>query len=151
MNNYLNLGNKTFVLKILIDLNKKKPNNYDIRITNSHITNLNNVIGRKVFKKDALYVSSETLWEIMQPLEVEGKHHHTHELSPEEIYNALSTLKDSKEISVSYDNRFVIVTLATIYDGANLVIIVAPDSPLINDANANIIKIITIYPDKKKK
>ena len=104
-----------------------------------------------MFTKDSVYINSDTLWEIMQPVGRIGLHPHTHGLSPEEVFSALSTIKDSKDISISYDNRFIIVTLATISDGANIVVIVSPNCPLLNNANAGIIKIITIYPFKNKK
>ena len=148
---YLNLGNEKLTIDSLKELKENKVNNYDIRITNSHITNLNSILKKKVFKKDSVYINSDTLWEIMQPVENKGKHHHSHGLSPKELYEALSTIKDSKDITISYDNRFVIVTLATISDEANIIVVVSPNCPLINNAGADIIKIITIYPSKNKK
>ena len=150
MTKSLNLGNKNYALQSLREIKERKVNDYDVRITNSHITDLNAVIGKKIFKKDALYVGSETLYEIMEPLEKEGKHHHTHGLSPEDIFNALSSIKNSNDVSVSYDNRYVIVTLAIVSDGANLVVIVDPDCPITNGSKTKIIKIITIYPKNKK-
>ena len=147
---FINLGNEKATVEELTSIkNNQKPANYDIRIHNSHIIELNAVIGRKIFKKDALYIGSETLWEIMQDVGEKGKHHY-HGLSPQDIYNALNTIKYSKDVTLSYDNRYVIVTLASVFNGANLVVIVAPGSSLINDYNADIIKIITIYPHNKK-
>ncbi len=148
--NLINLGDEESAIRVLTSIKNKKNGNYDVRILNSHITDLNIVIGKRVFKKDTLYVNYETLWEIMQPLGKKRKHNH-HNLLPEEVYKALRTMKDSKDISVSYDDRYVIVTLATILDGANLTVIVSPKSSLKNDIKAEIIKVITIYPVKKKK
>lgn len=142
----INLANKKSALKVLEETKNSKNCNYDIRIHNSHITELNRVLGRKVFKKDALYINSGTLKEIMLPVGRSGKHHHQHGLSPIEIFSALSTIKDSNDVSISYGNRYIIVTLATIYNGVNLVVIVEPNSALLNHLNAKIIKIITIYP-----
>ena len=65
---YLNLGNEKLTINSLETLKTNKTIQHDIRITNSHITNLNSVLNKKVFKKDALYIDSETLWEIMQQL-----------------------------------------------------------------------------------
>ena len=148
---YLNLGNEVDTVDSLNKIKSKKLNNYDIRISNSHITDLNNVIGRKVFKNDLVYISFETLWEIMQPVGSKGKHHHPHGLSPNDIYNALSTIKNSEDITISYDNRYIIVTLATISDDANLVVIVSPDCSLLSNAKSKITKIITIYPKNNNK
>ena len=147
---FLNLGNKESAIVTLEEIKNKKVNNYDIRIQNSHITKLNKVIGRRVFKKDALYISSDTLWEIMCLGGEMGKHHHHHGLTPKNIYDALSTMKNSTEVVVSYDGRFIIVTLAKINDVTNLVVIVSPNEPLKGDIFANVTKIITIYPKDKK-
>ena len=146
----INLGNEKSALEVLTKIQEKKTTAVDIRIINSHIVSLNTIIERRVFKKDALYVSSETLWEIMQPVGGTGKHNH-HGLTPQNLFDALSSIKSPKEIYVSYDNRYLIVTLATIIDGANLVVIVQPNCPLNNNLLANAIKVITIYPKKIKK
>ena len=114
-----------------------------------HETVLNKIIGKKIFKKDSLYISTNTLWELMQPIGGKGKHNY-HGLTPKEIYDALRTMRHSKDITLSYDRRYLIVTLATILDGANLIAIVKPDCKLQNEPGT-IIKIITIYPMKIKK
>lgn len=150
MLNFINLGKEKSAIKNIEQIKNNKKRFQNIRIINSHITRLNKVIGKKVFKKDALYISAETLWEIMQPLGGKGKHNY-HNLSPVDIYNALRTLKDSKDISISYDNRYVIVTLATIFDEANIVVVVSPNDFLNGYPNVEVTKVITIYPIKKKK
>ena len=122
---YLNLGNEKLTIDSLTELRKRKLNNYDIRITNSHISKLNTILKKKVFKKETLYISSEALWEIMQPVGDKGKHNY-HGLTPQNIFDALVTMKQSTEIEVSYDNRYLIVTLATVFDDINLVVIVTP-------------------------
>ena len=146
---YLNLGNEKLTINSLETLKTNKTIQHDIRITNSHITNLNSVLNKKVFKKDALYIDSETLWEIMQPIGNKGKHNF-HNLAPINIYDALVTMKLSKEIEVSYDNRYLIVALATVFDDVNLVVIVTPIGNLRDNSKAIVNRIITIYPKKKK-
>ena len=146
----INLGNKKDSIKILSSMKcEKRPDNYDIRIHNSHITELNTVLGKKVFKKNALYIGSETLWEIMQDVGGKGKHHY-HGLSPRDVYNALITLRYSKEIDVSYDDRYLIVTLATVFDDINIAVIVATNGFLKTNLKKKVNKIVTIYPYKKK-
>ena len=61
MNVTLNVGNYVNAINLL---NRIKDNNYvpfDIRITNTHIVNLNKLIGKTIFRKDSLYVNSKTL------------------------------------------------------------------------------------------
>ena len=146
---YLNLGNEKLTIDSLTALKENKVNNYDIRITNSHITNLNSVLKKRVFKKETLYISSEALWEIMQPIGNKGKHNY-HGLTPQNIFDALVTMKQSTEIDISYDNRYLIVTLATVFDDINLVVIVTPTGNLKNNTKMIVNRIITIYPKKKK-
>ena len=64
----INLGNQESSLKVLTDIKNKQYVPFDVRITNSHITSLNSVIGKRVFRKDTLYIGYDTLWELMQPI-----------------------------------------------------------------------------------
>ncbi len=148
MNQTINVGKKESTLSILTRIKNNDYVPFDIRITNSHITKLNAIIGRKIFKKDVLYVNSKTLWEIMQPIGGIGRHHY-HNLSPNDIYNALVTLRESKEIVPSYNGRYLIITLAT-YNGVSLAIVVDPNGTINGKNGLAIIKIITIYPYDKK-
>ena len=62
----INLGNKKTAVSTLALFSLKKMD-VEIKITNAHIAEINKILKQKVFKKDALFVNSETLWEIMQP------------------------------------------------------------------------------------
>ena len=145
----INLGNEKSALEILQGIKVRGKAWHDIRITNSHITELNKIIGSKVFKKDAVYISYQTLWEIMQPVGGKNKHNH-HGLTPQNVFDALNTMHLSTDISISYDNRYIVVTLATVFDGIKIAVIVSPSSALENDLEANVTKIITIYPYHKR-
>lgn len=81
----------------------------------------------------------------------EHKRHHHHGLTPNDIYDALCSIRNPKDVYASYDDRYVIVTLATIFENSNvyIAIIVTPNASLKNDFAANVIKIITMYPIKK--
>ena len=147
MNKIINVGHKESALALLQLIKENDYVPFDIRITNSHITELNKVIGKTVFRKDALYISSKTLWEIMQPLGGMGRHHY-HNLCPEDIYNAFATLKDSHDVIPSYDGRYLIITLAT-YNNVPLAIVVDPNGTLNGRNGLAIIKVITIYPHNK--
>ena len=145
----INLGNQESALKVLTDIKNKQYVPFDVRITNSHITSLNSIIGKKVFKKDTLYVGSDTLWELMQPIGNKGKHNY-HGLTSQNIFDALATMKQSTEIELSYGNRYLIVTLATVFDDINLVVIITPEGYLKNETKTIVNRIITIYPKNKK-
>ena len=148
MQRTINLGDEKTSKDYLELLRTKRYVPFDIRIVNSHITLLNEVIGKKIFKRDALYINSDTLWEIMQPLGGRGKHHF-HNLSPTNIYDALHSIKDSKEVIVSYDNRYVIVTLSTFNESTNIAVVVTTNA-LLNSGKTKVLKIITLYPQDKK-
>ena len=145
----LNIGDKESCLQTLIQFKENKYVPFYVRITNSNIRELNNVIGRKVFKKDALYINSLSLWEIMQPIGEKGKHHH-HGLAPEEVYNALSRIQYSKEVYTSYEDRYIVITDVVVTDEVRLVVIVTPNETLVKENIDNVVVIITIYPSDRK-
>ena len=148
MQKNINLGDKGSAIDILRNLKENKYESLEIRVRNSHIKDLNNVLGRKIFKNDVVYANAIMFWEIMQPVGGKGKHHY-HNLSPENVYEALSTMRYSNNVTISYDNRYVIVTLATIAGGISIAAIVTPDGHTKQLNKKNVIKIITMYPIKE--
>ena len=146
----INLGNKKESIEALSTFKEKKGISRYIRIINSNIKDLNKVIGRNVFKKDALYINSLSLWEIMQPLGAKGKHHY-HGLTPEQVYDALSRLQYSKEVYTSYEDRYIVITDVFVTEEVRLVVIVTPNETLIKENIDNVIVIISIYPSDRKK
>lgn len=149
MQKQINLGNEKAAIETLEQI-KSGENNYDVRITNSHITKLNNILGKRVFKKDVVYVNSQTLIEIMKPIGGKGQHHF-HGLTSKNIFDALRTMKDSTDIRVSYGERYIIVTLATVFDNINVAVIVTPKGTIKADTKHNVTRIITLYPYNKNK
>ena len=145
----INLGNKESSLKMLKHLKTNKYESLEIRMRNSHIKDLNLLLGRKIFKNDVVYTSASMLWEVMQPLGGRGKHNY-HNLTPENVYEALSTMRYSKNVTLSYDNRYVIVTLATTIGEISIAVIVTPSGAMKDNRNNYVTKVITIYPYKKK-
>ena len=85
----------------------------------------------------------------MQPIGNKGKHNY-HGLTPQNIFDALATMKQSTEIELSYGNRYLIVTLATVFNDINLVVIITPEGYLKNEKKTIVNRIITIYPKNKK-
>ena len=145
---YINLGNRVEALEFLEDFKNKKYVPFYVRITNSNIKELNKVIGRNVFKKDAIYISTFTLWEIMQPTGKKGTHNY-HGLTPEDVYNALSRLQYSQNVYSSFDDRYVVITDVFVTEEVKLIVIVSSDTTVVTQELNNIISIITIYPSDK--
>ena len=144
----INLGNKNESITALNSLKTKKGGSRYIRIINSNIKELNKVIGRKVFKKDALYINSLSLWEIMQPAGGRGTHNY-HGLTPEQVYDALSRLQYAKDVFTSYRDRYIVITDVVFIGDVYLIVIVTPESDVPSQKLKNIITIITIYPSDK--
>lgn len=149
MNKILNIGNKKSSIELIQIIKEKNYSSFDIKITNCHITELNKVIGKKVFKNDVLYINARTLWEIMQPIGGKGKHHY-HNLSPEEIYDILMQAKNSKEIFASHDGRYLVITLSSLINQSKYALILEPNGHSKNSYIASVIRVITMYPYNKK-
>ena len=149
MEKFINLGNEKSAIESLKLLKENKYENLEVRLYNTHITELNVLLGKKIFKNDVVYANAGMLWEVMQPLGGRGKHNY-HNLSPENVYEALSTMRNSTNVTLSYDNRYVIVTLATTIGDASIAVIVTPTGSIQQERNKNVAKVITIYPYKKK-
>ena len=146
MDKTINVGNKKNAIKIL---NQFKDNNYvefDIRITNTHITRVNDLIpGASIFQKDDVYIDSHTLWEIMQDLGGKGQHNY-HGLTPDDVFMALTSLKEPEYLFVAKDSRFAVITSRSCHFGIQLMIVIEIGAATKKDAEANINKIVTIYP-----
>lgn len=149
MNLKINLGNPKSAIETIRLIKENDYVPFDIRIFNTHITELNKVIKRTVFRKDTVYFNSKSLWELMQDEGGKGRHHY-HGLQPKEIFEALLMLKKSKTVKCSYDNRYIVLTSAVTSQGIPLVVILKPNSVLSGKHNSNVVKIITIYPFSRK-
>lgn len=117
----------------------------EIRITNVHLKQINKTSIYKPFKKNDLFVDSSTLYDAMQPVGGTGRHHY-HGLKIEEIYDAILSFKKAKGLLPSYGNRYVILTTVIASCGYKIIAIIDTCAPLMNDRNANINKLITLYP-----
>lgn len=149
MKKIINIGDQESAIQSITDIKENDYVPFDVEIKNSHILALNKVIGAKIFRNNKLFVSSKTLHEIMGPIGGKGKHHF-HGLTPNEILDALKQIRFSKEINLSYDGRFVIITLATNNDGVPLAVVVEPNGSIHNNRQFVVTRIVTIYPQKKK-
>ena len=145
---FINIGNKDEALEFLEDFKNNNYSPFYVRVTNSHICELNEVIGKKVFRKDAVYISSLTLWEIMQPIGGIGSHHY-HGLTPEDVYKALSRLQYSKDVTISGDNRYIVITDVEVSTNVYLIIVIKASAYLLKLDLKKVVVIITVYPKDK--
>ena len=145
----LNIGDSTSSLETLEKIKNNDYSPFEVRIQNSHIVELNKEIGMKVFKNNMLFINSKTLWEIMHPIGGKGKHHY-HGLTPNNILEALKTMRHSKDVNLSYDGRYIIISLAKDVNEKYLAIIVDPNGTTKDSRNKRVARIVTIYPQKKK-
>lgn len=144
----INLANKDSSIEQLKLFKDKKYAPFYLNIINSHIKELNKVVGRNIFKKDAVYINSLTLWEIMQPVGGQGSHHY-HGLTPDEVYGALSKMQYSKNVIPTYDDRYVVITDVVVNEYLKLIVIISSETDIISEDLKNIVAIITIYPSDK--
>ncbi len=144
----INLGNKKEAVRTLKAFKTNDYVPFDIELINSHLKNINDSLGINIFRKRSLFITSKTLWECMQPLGARGKHNF-HGLSPEEVYDSLRDLQSAKCVVNVYESRFVIVTSIIAACGDPIIAVVETGSSLTLNRNANINKVVTLYPKKK--
>ena len=144
MRRKINIGNKK---QACLDLKQYKNKHYDsvdIEFTNVHLLKLNDLVGFKLFDKNSLFARSSMLWEAMQPIGDRGRHNY-HGLKPNEIIDALSHLISPILIYESHDDRYAIVVISN-NNYKYIMMIFELNAGLENDRDANINKLVTIYP-----
>jgi len=144
MNKIINIKTKKSIDEIA-EFKNKEFSPCDIKFTNVHLKQLNEVINFKLFDKNDLYVSSTTLYELMQPIGNCGSHNY-HNLTPEDIFNAINSLLHPLAVfSVKYE-RYAVVPIFNSSFSEPLMVVIEKGAPLLNRQNAKINKIVTIYP-----
>ena len=146
MKTIINLNSKTAESDISIFKTKKYE--ISIRIENIHLKTLNEVIGFNLFSKNDLYVGGETLWSVMQP-KGEDEHHNHHNLSPKDILEAFKSVLKPYCILESEQNRIAIITSFISHLGDPLNIIIELGAGLKGNVDANINKLVTMFPISK--
>ena len=140
----INIKNKKEALEILERFKQREQKGVEIKITNVHLCRINDLVGEKIFSKNDLYVNGETLFDIMQPVGGKGKHNH-HGLNKEIILAVLNNAYQPIGIYTA-NKRYIIATIVVNNTNEHLVLVVERKAPLRNDRDANINKLITIYP-----
>ena len=141
----INIKNYDEAAKALFTFKKKDYSPIDIRFTNTNLRKINTLIGKNVFLKNDLFVNSDTLHDIMQPIG-DKSHHNYHGLSPEEILKALNNLVNPYCVYKAKFGRYGIITTIKRKSGETIIVIIEVGSGLIDQIDANINKFVTMYP-----
>ena len=144
MNKIINIkSNKD--IKEIREFKNKNFSPIDVKFTNVHLKELNKIINFELFTKNDLYINSKSLWELMQPIGNAGSHNY-HELMPEDIFNALNNLLDPQCVIKVKNERYAVIPAYISSFNEPLMVIIELNSGLIINKNANVNKIVTIYP-----
>ena len=145
MKTIINIKEKESAIENVDVFRKKKYENKDIRFSNTDLKKLNEKIRLNLFNKNDLFISSETLWELMQDEGGSGSHNY-HGLTAEDIVTALNSITDPFAIIDNKTNRYAIITTTLSHFDEPLMIVIEIGSGLVINKNANINKIVTMYP-----
>lgn len=148
MKTVINVKEREKAIKEVDVFRKKKYDNKDIRFSNTELKKLNEKMRVNLFNKNDIFISSETLWELMQEIGESGKMHNYHGLTPEDIVDALNSMIDPYAIFETKYARYAIVTTTITHFKEQLMVIIEVGSGVYLDVNANINKIITMYPKR---
>ena len=132
-------------LKQITEYKNKLFSMHDIRLENVHMKRINALIKYNLFSKNDLFVNSTGLWEMMQPQGKQGGHHY-HDLTPEEVLDALNNIISPYCIFKTKQNRLSIVLSCACHEGNPLMAVVELDADLIDTKNAKINKLVSLYP-----
>ena len=144
MNKVINIKNKK-AIKEIRQLGDKLLSNSDIKFENVHLKKINKLLPHELFSKNDLYINSVTIWELMQPLGKSGSHNY-HGLLAEDIYFAINTMETPYCVfKIKYDRYAVVPVYISSYKNP-IMIVVEIGAGLVTNKNANINKIVTMYP-----
>ena len=141
----INISNREKAIKQLEVFKQKRYENYDIKFENVGLREINELLDLKLFTKNDLYIYASTLFDLMS----ETKHsssHNCHNLTPEDILDALVNIRKPLAIILVKFGRLSIVTRIASHFGIPLLFIIELNSGLFVNPIAKINKIVTIYP-----
>ena len=147
MNKVINIKSK----KAINEIQRYKDKKYfqmDIKFENVHLREINKLLPFVLFEKNDLYINSVTLWELMQETGNAGTHNY-HGLTPSDIFCVLNSIDEPYCIFEVKNERYAIVPtyISSFYEP--LMVVIEKEAELINRKNANVNKIVTIYPKSK--
>ena len=135
-------------LQQLTQFKNKKYVMCDVRLENVHLTRISELIGHPLFSKNDLFVNSQTLWSLMNEDEEksENETHTHHPLTPIDILDALNNMQNPYCVFKTRFGRISIVVSCLSHYREPLMAIIEIGASLIEDMDANINKLITMYP-----
>ena len=145
MKKTINIKNIEEAEVLLNAYKKKKYSPIDIRLTNTHLKKINDYIHIDLFSKNDLFVNSDTLWSVMQP--VGGQENHNfHGLTPKELVEVFNNLSNPYSVFISQLGRLGVISTILSESGQPIMVIIEIGAGLIGRQNANINKMVTLYP-----
>ena len=141
----INIKNKKEALKALACFKGREQKGVEIKLVNVHLCKINKLTNNTIFSKNDLFVNGETLFDIMHPVGGYGRHNH-HGLSEEMVLEVLNNAYQPIGLYMANSNRFVIATVVVNNTGENIILVIEKGAQLRNNRDANINKLITIYP-----
>lgn len=146
----INIKNRKETIRELEKMKYKIYLYNEIQIQNLHLKKLNNLAKANLFSKNSLFVAPSTLWAAMQK-SGSNNSHNFHNMTPEDVYDAISSITNPKAIYVSLriSNRFIIVTTTLFKKKTNIIIVIEKDASASWNRKAFINKLVTIYPKDK--
>ena len=145
MKKTINIKNIEEAEVLLNAYKKKKYSPIDIRLTNTHLKKINDYIHIDLFSKNDLFVNSDTLYDIMQPIGGKRRHNY-HGLTPIELVEVFYNLVDPYCLYITDLGRLGIISTITSESGFPLISIIEIGAGLIGNVKANINKMVTLYP-----
>ena len=147
MNKIINIKNKKEAIKSLTLYKEKQYVLTDIRFINVHLREINKLLESDIFDKNDLFINTISLWELMQPIGDKGGHNY-HDLSPEDIVDALSSITEPYCILKTEISQYAILSTTISHFGEPLMVIIEVGAGLDRNINANINKLITMFPKR---
>ena len=147
MERTINIANREKAIENLKDYKEKKYVLADVRFLNVHLREINKLLEFDIFSKNDLFINTISLWELMQPLGEKGGHNY-HDLSPEDIADALSSITEPYCILKTEISQYAILSTMLSHFGEPLMIIIEVGSGNVADKEANINKLITMFPKR---
>ena len=141
----INIANREKAIENLKEYKNKKYVLSDVRFENVHLKEVNKLLGYDIFSKNDLFINTISLWELMQPLGEKGGHNY-HDLSPEDIVDALSSITEPYCILKTEISQYAILSTTISHFGEPLMVIIEVGAGLDKNINANINKLVTMFP-----